>query len=59
MYGGRVQDNYDRRVLNTYLEEYMGDFIFDSNQKFFFSRQGRDYVIPIEETQELILQFID
>jgi len=59
MYGGRVQDNYDRRVLNTYLEEYMGDFIFDTNQKFFFSRQGRDYDIPQEETQELILQFID
>lgn len=24
MYGGRVTDNYDRRVLNTYLEDYMG-----------------------------------
>lgn len=38
MYGGRVTDDFDRRVLNTYLKEFMGDFIFDSNQMFFFSR---------------------
>lgn len=31
MYGGRVTDHYDRRVLNTYLEDYMGDFLFDEN----------------------------
>jgi dynein heavy chain len=31
MYGGRVTDDFDRRVLNTYLKEYLGDFIFDSN----------------------------
>jgi len=43
MYGGRVTDNYDRRVLTTYLEEYMGDFLFDENVKFFFSRSGYDY----------------
>merc|ERR1712023_256943 len=34
MYGGRVSDNLDRRVLKTYLEEYMGDFLFDDCQKF-------------------------
>lgn len=38
MYGGRVTDDWDRRVLLTYLNEYMGDFIFDKNQEFFFSR---------------------
>jgi dynein heavy chain len=32
MYGGRVTDGYDRRVLITYLEEYMGDFLFDKNR---------------------------
>lgn len=31
MYGGRVTDDFDRRILNTYLKEYLGDFIFDSN----------------------------
>jgi dynein heavy chain len=37
MYGGRVTDDYDRRVLVTYLDEYMGDFLFDANRDFFFS----------------------
>jgi dynein heavy chain len=46
MYGGRVTDDFDRRVLNTYLKEYLGDFIFDSNQRFYFSKTGGEYVIP-------------
>jgi len=46
MYGGRVSDDMDRRVLKTYLEEYMGDFLFDDCQKFFFSRAGFDYKLP-------------
>lgn len=48
MYGGRVTDNYDRRVLTTYLEEYMGDFLFDENVKFYFSRSGFDYDCPLQ-----------
>ena len=59
MYGGRVTDGFDRRVLVTYLEEYLGPFIFDKNQKFFFSRSGSDYMIPQEETFEQNLEFID
>ena len=46
MYGGRVTDDYDRRVMMTYLSEYMGDFIFDVNQKFFFSKIGAELGIP-------------
>lgn len=47
MYGGRVTDDFDRRVLNCYLDEYMGDFLFDTNQPFFFSRSGGfDFEIP-------------
>ncbi|KAF0748260.1 hypothetical protein AaE_007406 [Aphanomyces astaci] len=46
MYGGRVSDDYDRRVLTTYLSEYMGDFLFDPCQPFFFSRSGYDYCLP-------------
>jgi dynein heavy chain len=34
MYGGRVTDDNDRRVLVTYLDEYMGDFLFDANTPF-------------------------
>jgi len=60
MYGGRVTDDYDRRVLNTYLKEFMGDFIFDTNQKFFFSRAEFQYVIPTEATtMELITAEIE
>jgi dynein axonemal heavy chain len=36
MYGGRVTDKYDRRILQTYLEEYLGEFVFDEFQKFAF-----------------------
>lgn len=59
MYGGRVTDDLDRRILITYLQEYLGDFIFDSNQKFYFSRQGADYVIAEEENMEATCEFID
>jgi dynein heavy chain len=59
MYGGRVTDGFDRRVLNTYLEEYLGPFIFDANQKFYFSKQGADYTIPEEENFEANIEFID
>ena len=46
MYGGRVSDDMDRRTLKTYLEEYMGDFLFDDCQKFVFSLVGFEYVLP-------------
>jgi len=59
MYGGRVTDDLDRRTLITYLQEYLGDFIFDSNQTFYFSRQGADYNIPDKEDMEQTLEFID
>lgn len=59
MYGGRVTDDWDRRVLNTYLEEFMGEFIFDQNQKFFFSRTDNDYTIPDAHDMETYLAAID
>jgi dynein heavy chain len=46
MYGGRVSDDWDRRILVTYVDEYMGDFIFDTNQHFYFSQAGFDYDLP-------------
>ena len=46
MYGGWVTDDYDRRVLITYLEEYMGDFLFDKNNPFFFSKGNYNYELP-------------
>ena len=56
MYGGRAIDNFDRRVLNTYMNEYMGDFIFDTFQPFhFFENDEVDYCIPIlkDENKDL------
>ena len=47
MYGGRVSDSFDRRILTTYLNEYMGDFLFDTFQAFhFYVGKGMDYSIP-------------
>jgi dynein heavy chain len=47
MYGGRVTDSFDRRVLVTYLEEFMGDFLFDTFQPFhFYCNDAVDYKIP-------------
>ena len=47
MYGGRVSDSFDRRILTTYLDEYMGDFLFDTFQSFhFYMGRGVDYSIP-------------
>lgn len=59
MYGGRVTDDCDRRVMNTYLKEYLGNFIFDSNQTFFFSTSGAEYTIPKAETHEHFMMAID
>lgn len=38
MYGGRVIDDFDRRIVKTYMNEYMGDFLFDFFQPFHFYR---------------------
>lgn len=47
MYGGRAIDSFDRRILNTYVDEYFGDFLFDSFQPFFFYRDDDvEYYIP-------------
>jgi len=47
MYGGRVVDSFDRRGLVTYLEEYMGDFLFDKFNRFAFYQTNEDsYVVP-------------
>ncbi|GKT24643.1 Dynein axonemal heavy chain 10, partial [Aduncisulcus paluster] len=50
MYGGRVTDSFDRRILVTYLEEYFGDFLFDECQEFFLYKDetadGFSYQIP-------------
>jgi dynein heavy chain len=53
MYGGRVTDEFDRRTLMTYLDEYMGDFLFDKNHEFFFSQSNSyTYKLPTYTDKE-------
>ena len=50
MYGGRVIDDFDRRITRTYMNEYMGDFLFDAFQPFhFYKDENTDYCLPDEE----------
>ena len=59
MYGGRVTDDYDRRVLVTYLDEYMGDFLFDKNREFFFAKtKDYSYTVPKNLTYDGFLHNI-
>lgn len=47
MYGGRVIDDFDRRIVATYMNEYMGDFLFDKFQPYhFYCDDTVDYLIP-------------
>ena len=54
MYGGRVSDGYDRRILTTYLDEYFGDFIFDKFGRFWLcNSNGNKYNIPKSSSDTL------
>lgn len=47
MYGGRVIDDFDRRIVQIYMDEYMGDFLFDAFQPFnFYQDEKVSYTIP-------------
>ena len=60
IYGERVTDDYDRRILMCYLEEYLGDFIFDTFQPFyFFSNNTIQYKVPMSGSKDDYLTYID
>ena len=60
IYGGRVTDDYDRRILMCYLEEYLGDFIFDTFQPFyFFANNTIQYKVPMAGSKDDYISYID
>jgi hypothetical protein len=49
VYGGRVTDDFDRRIVRTYMDEYIGEFLFDTFQPYHFYRDNFvNYEIPKE-----------
>ncbi|XP_060639849.2 dynein axonemal heavy chain 10-like [Anolis sagrei] len=60
MYGGRAIDSFDRRILTIYMDEYLGDFIFDTFQPFhFYCNDDVDYRIPEGESKEDYVEEIE
>ena len=60
MYGGRAIDDFDRRVLKIYMDEYMGDFIFDAFQPFhFYVNDEIDYQIPDGDHRDKFVETIE
>ena len=73
MYGGRVTDDCDRRVVGTYMQEYLGDFLFDTFQPFHFFQdeeskacqaegkigKGVDYCVPAQGPRDNYIKAIE
>ena len=66
MYGGRVTDDLDRRVVETYMQEYLGDFLFDTFQPFHFYHNDDpkcgpivDYKIPPAGGRDVYVKAIE
>lgn len=54
-------DSYDRRITQTYMDEYLGDFVFDEYQAFsFYADSNFDYKIPetLKIKDEFLCEFI-
>ena len=54
-YGGRVTDDYDKRLLNTFSKVWLSDALFDDGFAFYKGypvynyKQISDYIAKIEE----------
>ncbi|OWK54873.1 Dynein heavy chain 10, axonemal [Lonchura striata] len=60
MYGGRAIDSFDRRILTVYMDEYLGDFLFDTFQVFHFYKSDTvDYKIPAGKGKDDFVEAIE
>ncbi|NXE97067.1 DYH10 protein, partial [Menura novaehollandiae] len=60
MYGGRAIDSFDRRILTVYMDEYLGDFLFDTFQVFHFYKSDTiDYKIPKGKVKDDFVEAIE
>lgn len=53
-YGGRVTDDYDKRLLNTFARVWFGDFMFTDTFQFY-----TNYKIPRVKTYDQFMQYIE
>ena len=53
-YGGRITDDFDKRLLNTYGEAWFSDNIFHKNWRF-----AEDYSVPDFKSVYAYRNFID
>ncbi|KAK6967902.1 dynein heavy chain 8 axonemal, partial [Biomphalaria glabrata] len=53
-YGGRVTDDYDKRLLNTFTRVWFGDFMFNDSFQFY-----KNYKIARNRIMAEILDFIE
>lgn len=57
IYGGKVIDSYDHRILLTYVDEYFGDFIYNSYQPFsFYNCKDCDKAVKYIEVERKIFE---
>ncbi|KAM3867513.1 dynein axonemal heavy chain 10 [Diretmus argenteus] len=60
MYGGRVIDSFDRRILTVYMDEYLGDHLFYNFRPFhFFHNKDVDYRFPPNGLKETYIEEIE
>ncbi|XP_019861450.1 PREDICTED: dynein heavy chain 5, axonemal-like [Amphimedon queenslandica] len=55
-YGGRVTDDYDKHLLNTYAKLWFGEHMFQQNFRFC---NCKVFPIPVFKTVEDYISYID